>query len=594
MAEIIFNWLALASGAITTSVICVALLRQPIRGWLGAEAAVRLWWIVPIGVSSLLLPKATAVALVASQTTISVVASEVVQPALLARTLDWRECAIWVWLAGCVVLVIRAAIQQRRYSSRISWFVRRQGTSPAGDEPSVVGIMFPRIVLPADFRLRYSSEERKLVLLHEYAHIARFDGLINLAVHFVLYIQWFNPIAHWAAGAIGRDQELACDAIVARRHPRKLKTYADAMLKATVGRPLPVPLASLWNAYHPTVERIAMLNKHQKHRSSTKLGLLALILGGGLASALVYAARPATATHKVVEMAHAAVSSSEPLLTQPAPKEIPSPVSNKVAAGPQASQSAAQPKAIAYVPDSAPEKAMDVTTERQNYLMAFSLTLAKNDGASPPRITTTRTESSLVVKDSGRVVLEIPGDTRIAMVAKQRDDRILFETVIESIADQKEIARPTILVLPGQKGAIRIGESNERGLIDGVEINVTITPITAEEADELRSKPRRTSPKGGLCSPGTPVSRIQSTLIGLMPPGMTAKSVGATNGGFRLSGGAQSQAQVESFVRSVAQVGDFEVQNISPWGLAKTDVEGSSGDSSTKEFEMNFLLKCNG
>jgi beta-lactamase regulating signal transducer with metallopeptidase domain len=596
VAELIFYWLLLISGAVGAGIVCVALLRQAVRRNLGAQASMWLWWIVPIAVLSLLIPKTSVVSLMASHAAVSVFASDPAQSVALVQSFDWRECMLWVWLAGLMVFVLRAAIRQRRFTARIVWPAHTKGILPAGEEPSVVGILFPRIALPVDFRFRYAADEQKLVLLHEYAHIARFDGLINLVTQLILCLQWFNPLAHWAAGAIGRDQELACDAIVACRHPKKLKVYAEAMLKAAQGHQSNLPLVSQWNSYHPTVERIAMLSQHRRQNASTKLASVALILGGALASALVYAARPEGIIYRVADNLPtiAFPSSLEPaselkVAKRPDPDGI-----NKISAAGQTPKAAELGKALSYLAESAPQKTTDDSVARQNYLVKYSLTLAKNDGASPPRITTKRSESSMVLPDAGRAVLEVPGDTRISMVVRQSDDKILFQAVIESIAEQRIIARPTLLVLPGAKGSIKIGESNERGLIDGVEIDVTITPISAEEAVALRSKPRPQSPPGGLCNPGTTVSNIQSTLIALMPVGVAARSVSSTNGAFTLSGLAQSQALVDSFVRSIAQAGDFEVLKTTLLGQAKPVASRNAGESDADEFEMSFSLRCNG
>lgn len=499
MAKLIFDWLVLGSGAASAGIICVALLRQPLRSHFGAVAMMWLWCIVPIAVLSLAIPKTSVASFIASPAPVSELVSNLTTPAALVKSLDWRECVLWMWSAGFIAFVLRAALQQHRFVRRITWPNHRRGVLPAGEEPSVVGILFPRIALPVDFRSRYTPGEQKLVLLHEHTHIARFDGLVNLGTQAGLCLQWFNPLAHWACGAIGRDQELACDAVVASRHPSKLKVYAAAMLKAAERHRSHLPLVSQWNSYHPTVERIAMLSQHRKEYASHKLASVTLIFAGVLASALVYAARPETINYKRLNISP---DVAVPTATVPA-VELDAAKSNlesrkKISVGDQGSKLVALAKQLRDASEVAEQKPVDDAAQQPNYLMKFAFTLAKSDGASPPMVSTKKIELSMIIADSGRFVYEMPGDTQISMVAKQKDDKILFQAVIESIAEQKVIAQPSIVVAPGAMGSIRVGSSNERGLIDGFEFDVTVTPISAEEAEALRSKPRPQPPTASL------------------------------------------------------------------------------------------------
>lgn len=47
------------------------------------------------------------------------------------------------------------------------------------NQPMLVGAWRSRIVLLIDFDLRYSQEERKIVIAHKLAHLQRHDAAIN-------------------------------------------------------------------------------------------------------------------------------------------------------------------------------------------------------------------------------------------------------------------------------------------------------------------------------------------------------------------------------------------------------------------------------
>ena len=85
--------------------------------------------------------------------------------------------------------------------------------------PLALGVLDRRIVVPGRFLQRYNPGERRLALEHELVHHRRGDIWWNLAALLVLALNWFNPVAWLAFRAFRSDQELACDAAVARAAP---------------------------------------------------------------------------------------------------------------------------------------------------------------------------------------------------------------------------------------------------------------------------------------------------------------------------------------------------------------------------------------
>lgn len=105
----------------------------------------------------------------------------------------------------------------------------------------MIGVLRPRVILPADFAELYTPREQLVVLAHEQTHIARHDSRINAVVAVARCVNWFNPAAHLLAHYLRIDQEFACDAQVVTAHPTARRSYAQAMLKAQIAaRPLPM------------------------------------------------------------------------------------------------------------------------------------------------------------------------------------------------------------------------------------------------------------------------------------------------------------------------------------------------------------------
>src|SRR5205085_2878120 len=76
--------------------------------------------------------------------------------------------------------------------------------------PMTWGTLAPKILLPAEAHL-WSPERRRLVLLHELAHVARRDSLSRSAAALVCVLYWFHPGVWLAARQLRLEQEYAAD-----------------------------------------------------------------------------------------------------------------------------------------------------------------------------------------------------------------------------------------------------------------------------------------------------------------------------------------------------------------------------------------------
>jgi TonB family protein len=79
--------------------------------------------------------------------------------------------------------------------------------------PMASGIWRPRIILPRD-SASWSSARRRVVLLHELAHISRRDLLTQSCARLVAAVWWFQPLAWGALRLLRRESERACDELV--------------------------------------------------------------------------------------------------------------------------------------------------------------------------------------------------------------------------------------------------------------------------------------------------------------------------------------------------------------------------------------------
>ncbi len=102
--------------------------------------------------------------------------------------------------------------------------------------PITAGLVRPVIVLPRAAG-SWTEDRRGAVLLHELAHIKRWDWGTHLVARAVCALHWFNPLFWVAAKRLRMESERACDDMVLEAGTQP-SCYADHLLQIvkTVGR----------------------------------------------------------------------------------------------------------------------------------------------------------------------------------------------------------------------------------------------------------------------------------------------------------------------------------------------------------------------
>jgi len=76
--------------------------------------------------------------------------------------------------------------------------------------PLTWGIFRPLVILPAGAS-EWSENRRRIVLFHEFAHIARHDWLLQICAELARCFYWFHPLAWMAARSLRHESERASD-----------------------------------------------------------------------------------------------------------------------------------------------------------------------------------------------------------------------------------------------------------------------------------------------------------------------------------------------------------------------------------------------
>lgn len=91
--------------------------------------------------------------------------------------------------------------------------VRVLQCADADSMPLTWGILRPCILLPSK-ATEWTLACRRTVLLHELAHIARHDCLLQICAELTRGLYWFNPIVWMGAASLRDESERACDDLV--------------------------------------------------------------------------------------------------------------------------------------------------------------------------------------------------------------------------------------------------------------------------------------------------------------------------------------------------------------------------------------------
>ena len=211
--------------------------------WTAAAAAVLALPFLSIGLPALRIPVKLPSSITFSTTAIAAQVS--VPPAygaqaahagpqtLVSARLDWRDWIMLLWAGGAAV-----AFAQMLAAYTIVWRARRSAKpvcnaglcrdlsrslgirqrveileSAPGSMPMTFGVLRSTIWLPAD-AAKWIEERRRIVLLHELAHVRRRDVLSHWLARTALSLYWWNPLAWKCWRESLKERERAADDLV--------------------------------------------------------------------------------------------------------------------------------------------------------------------------------------------------------------------------------------------------------------------------------------------------------------------------------------------------------------------------------------------
>lgn len=178
--------------------------------------------------------------------------------AVIAIPAAWAEYIVLAWgalaMAG-ITRVLVGLLQLRRLrrvcqpvdlrilslasQARIAQVSKRRAVSllvsSEVEVPTAIGFARPAVVIPAWLAEESDATELEYVLLHELAHLERWDDWSNLIQKLIKSVLFFHPAVWWLERKLSLDREMACDdeVLAQSANPRR---YAECLARVAEKR----------------------------------------------------------------------------------------------------------------------------------------------------------------------------------------------------------------------------------------------------------------------------------------------------------------------------------------------------------------------
>ncbi|HET6995947.1 MAG TPA: M56 family metallopeptidase [Chitinophagaceae bacterium] len=171
--------------------------------------------------------------------------------------------------------------------------------------PVTIGYLKPVILLPVAAINQLSTQQLEAVLLHELAHIRRYDYLVNLIIRIIQTILYFNPFVKALVKTVEMEREKSCDEMVIQ-FQYDPHGYATALLMleklSYLPRPLAVAAAGKKSDLLNRIECVLGVQKKQVISFNKIAGLFAGLLCFIAVNALLIANKPGKTTGETASL----------------------------------------------------------------------------------------------------------------------------------------------------------------------------------------------------------------------------------------------------------------------------------------------------
>ncbi|WP_409434003.1 peptidoglycan DD-metalloendopeptidase family protein [Litorimonas sp. RW-G-Af-16] len=150
--------------------------------------------------------------------------------------------------------------------------------------PLTIGFIKPVVLVPTGFLMGLPSDQIEAILLHELAHIRRYDYLVNLFQTAIKTALFFHPAIHYISNKIDIDREQACDdlAVAQSRNPHALIRGLAALSLQKTNQSFAMAADGGDMPLMDRLKRLVGSVEHQRRPEHLLMPLIATLLIGGI------------------------------------------------------------------------------------------------------------------------------------------------------------------------------------------------------------------------------------------------------------------------------------------------------------------------
>lgn len=189
---------------------------------------------------------------------------------LLKIPVDWR-------------LFVKNTAQQLGITREISIYLSEKIGSPL-----TIGFIKPMILVPVASINHLTVAQLEAVILHEMAHIKRYDYLVNILLSVAEISLFFNPFTQLLSKQIRKERENSCDDWVLQ-FQYSAETYATALLRIAQLQTVPAfAMAAKGSNENELLTRVKRMIGAQEQGFNYRKQLLAFFLVTGILSSVAW------------------------------------------------------------------------------------------------------------------------------------------------------------------------------------------------------------------------------------------------------------------------------------------------------------------
>lgn len=195
---------------------------------------------------------------------------QIKQQGLSKIPVDWR-------------LFVKNTAQQLGIKREISIFLSEKISTPL-----TVGFLKPLILVPIASINHLTVSQLEAVILHEMAHIKRYDYLVNIILSLAEISLFFNPFTQLMSKQIRKERENSCDDWVLQ-FQYSASTYAEALLRIAQLQATPVfAMAAKGSNENELLTRVKRMIGGRDQVFNYRRQLLAFLLVTGILSSIAW------------------------------------------------------------------------------------------------------------------------------------------------------------------------------------------------------------------------------------------------------------------------------------------------------------------